>query len=122
MKTCSYKHIVEQAPGACSMLHLFGPLMYVYWAVRMYVLFPFVLLPVPHCDDIVLQAILTISAVKSESSPELELVRVTVLAGVGVRAGVSKAWPTLTPAQSHRLTPGSGRWLWMNSYASSQKH
>ena len=56
----------------------------------MYVPFPIVLSPVPHCDDIVLQAMLTIRAVESELSAELELVRVAVLAGVGVRAGVSK--------------------------------
>ena len=30
----------------------------------------------------------------------------TVLAGVGVRAGVGKIWPTPTSARSRRLTPG----------------
>ena len=35
--------------------------MYVYAAVKMYVLFPFVLSPVPRYDDVVLQAVLTIT-------------------------------------------------------------
>ena len=48
-------------PGACSTLRLYGPPMYVYAAVKMYVLFPFVLSPVPCYDDVVLQAVLTIT-------------------------------------------------------------
>ena len=42
-------------------------------------------------------------AVESELRSELES---NVLAGFGVRAGVGKIWLTLTPAWSHRLTPG----------------
>ena len=41
-------------------------------------------------------------------APDLESESI-VLAGVGVGAGVGKICPTLTPAWSRRLTPGSRR-------------
>ena len=46
-------------------------------------------------------------AAESESGPELESVGSTVLAGVGVGAGVGKIWPTLTPARSRRPHPAT---------------
>ena len=46
-------------------------------------------------------------AAESESGPELESVGSTVLAGVGVGAGVGKIWPTLTPGRSRRPHPAT---------------
>ena len=46
----------------------------------------------------------------------------TVLAGVGVEAGVGQIVSTLTPTRSRRLTPGNRRCLWTNGYASPENN
>ena len=48
-------------PGAYSTLQLYGSQIYVRAALKMYVLFPFVLSPVPCYEDVAMQAVPTIT-------------------------------------------------------------
>ena len=48
-------------PGAYSALRLYGSPIHVHATMKMYVLFPFVLLPVPCYEDVVMQAVLMIT-------------------------------------------------------------